>query len=115
MDPTGPGDPFGAYVLADVVRLTLAAVGLFMVMLCVKVAWLRAKAPRNDPLRERSPAALLSYGAFAIIPTGNAIQFIGHEPDWGLLAWFAFALGTGLFAAFSQVSVHLWRRRAERR
>lgn len=111
MDPVGPGDPFGPYLLADCVRLLLAAAGLFLVMLTVRVAWLRFTSPEGDPLRDRSPMALLSYGAFAILPTGNAMQFIGHEPDWGLLTWFAVACGTGLWAVFGQVTIRrLWTR-----
>lgn len=108
MDPVGPGDPFGPYIVADCVRLLLAAVGVFLVMLCLKVAYMRAKSPKDDPLRERSPWALASYAAFAIIPTGNALQFIGHEPDWGLLGWFSVCLFTGLFAAFGQVTITVW-------
>lgn len=110
MDPTLPGDPFGPYLFADCVRLLLAAGGVFMVMLCLRVMWLRSRAPADSPLRrDRSPLAIGSYAAFAIVPTGNAVQFLGQEPDAGLLAWFAFCLSLGLFAAFGQVHIRWWR------
>jgi uncharacterized membrane protein YfcA len=107
-DLTPAAAAFGPFLVADITRLLLAAVGVFMVLLCLRVAWMRAKAPQGSPLRERSPWALLSYACFCAIPTGHALDNLGQPPDMLLILPFAAALFSGLFAAFGQVTIRLW-------
>jgi hypothetical protein len=101
---------FGQYWLADVTRLALCTVSMFLVLLCVRVAWLRARSPKGHPLRERSPWAVLSYGLFAFIPTVLGFRKFGQPLDPLLTPIFAAALFCGVFAAFGQVTIRLWTR-----
>jgi hypothetical protein len=101
--------------LGNVLRLILAFVGMLMVMLCLRVGWLRWRNPDDDELQQRSPMALVSYATFAALPTGHMLSRFGMEPDWILLASYALALGTGIIASFSQVTIRLWWRRPKHR
>lgn len=102
-------DAFGPNMLADVTRLALCTASMFLVLLCLRVTWLRAKAPRNHPLREQSPWAVLSYGLFAFLPTVLGFRKFGQPLDLPLTLVFAAALMSGMLAAFGQVTIRLWK------
>lgn len=105
-------DAFGENWLADVTRFTLCAVSFFLVMVCIRVAYMRARSPRNDPQRERSPWALLSYGCFAFIPTVNGFRNLGNPLDPLLTPIFVVAILSGVVALFGQVTIKLLKRPA---
>lgn len=101
---------FGEYWLADVTRLVLCSVSMLLVMVCIKVAWLRARSPRDSPRRDTSPWALISYGCFAFIPTVLGFRGLGGPLDPLLALMFAVALVSGVIALFGQVSIRLLKR-----
>jgi multisubunit Na+/H+ antiporter MnhB subunit len=106
-------DPFGPYLFADITRLILAAAGIVLVMVCVRVAWLRAHAPQDSTIRDRSSWGLVSYAVFALHPTVNALTFLGDPPHTLFLVTYAFALVTGIWAVFGQVTFRTWWFRSE--
>lgn len=97
-------------LLGNIARLLIAAVGMLMTMLCLRVGWLRWRNPHDANLQARSPMALLSYATFAAIPTGDALSRIGQDPNWLLIGAYALALSTGIAASFSEVTIRLWWR-----
>ena len=106
---------FDAYPLGNTVRLLVAAVGMMMTLLCLRVAWLRWRNPLDADLQARSPLALLSYATFAAIPTFMFLGRFDEQPNWWLLAGYALAVGTGLAASFGEVTIQLWKRRPKHR
>jgi hypothetical protein len=101
---------FGEYWLADVTRLVMCFISLVLVMVCIKVAWMRARSPKNSPRRDTSPWALISYGSFAFIPTVLGFRGLGGPLDPLLAMMFAVALVSGVVALFGQVSIRLLKR-----
>lgn len=103
-------DAFGQYWLADVTRLIMCSISLLLVMVCIKVAWLRARSPKDSPRRDTSPWALISYGCFAFIPTVLGFRGLGGPLDPLLALMFAVALVSGVIALFGQVTIRVWAR-----
>jgi hypothetical protein len=103
-------DAFGQYWLADVTRLIMCSISLLLVMVCIKVAWMRARSPKDSPRRDTSPWALISYGSFAFIPTVLGFRGLGGPLDPLLAMMFAIALVSGVIALFGQVTIRVWAR-----
>jgi hypothetical protein len=101
-------DVFGPHLLADITRFLLCGISLCLVMVCMKIAWMRARSPQGHPLREQSPWALLSYGGFAFIPTVLGFRNLGKPLDPLLTPIFALALAAGVLAMFGQITIRLW-------
>lgn len=108
-------DPFGVNMYADVTRLLLGALGLLLVMVSARVAWLRALAPRGAPLRERSPWALMSYALFASLPVVVGLQELGEPLKPLVTVVTALALVFGFVAMFGEVNLLLWTGRSQPR
>jgi hypothetical protein len=106
-DDVERGRPFDDYLVDDVVRLCLLSMGIFLIMLAARIAWLRFRAPAGDALKDSSPLALLSYALFALVPTLQGFQSFGKPlgPFWPI---YLAALGTGTLAAFGQVTFRQW-------
>jgi hypothetical protein len=102
--------PFETFVVADVTRLVLCVGSMFLVMVAVRLMYLRARAPRGSDLRDRSPWALLSYACWSLIPTVLALQSFGERLEPLTTIVFAAAVSSGLWAAFGQITIHLWAR-----
>jgi hypothetical protein len=104
---------FRAHLIDDLARLVECAIGLFLGLVCVRVAWLRAKSPVGDRRRDSSPWAILSYGIFAFVPALGGLSQFGHPLKWVNAALYGIAVGCGLVATFAKVTIHLWTGRED--
>jgi hypothetical protein len=106
--------PFQDNLPEDIYRLIVIGMGIFLILLSLRVAFLRWKSPVGDRLRDSSPWALASYALFAAIPTIDGLQRFGEPLRWERSILYASALATGVIAAFGQVTFTMWRNRGGR-
>lgn len=92
----------------NIARLVLIAGGTLLILLCLRLAYLRARAPRGDRLRDSSPFALLSYAAYAAIPTIEGYLRFGAPLTPWKFTLYLLAMSAGFVAAFSQITVRVW-------
>lgn len=100
--------PFHTHFAADVIRMALVVLGVFLVMVCIAVAIKRVTAPAGDQLRDSSPFALISYAAFATLPTWNGLGRFGEELNPWRTTIYVIALMCGVIAAFDRVTFAKW-------
>lgn len=101
-------EPFhGPYLLIDSVRIVVAAVALWMVVLLVRLAYARWRHPRRDDERPHW-AVSLSYAILLFIVAVRRIEHLGQTPPWTFYASIV-AVVLGIYGLSKRVQFRLSR------
>jgi hypothetical protein len=92
-----PVEPFTEYLGLDIVRCVMAAVGLVLMGLVVKIAYKRGTQAADDgyPPPYMIVTPLLSFALFVFLACVLELRMLGHVADWPLpVRAIAITLGT---------------------
>lgn len=97
--------------LDDALRVVLVSAAILMAAVVLRVAFLRAFGPPDDPVRRNSVPGLLSYVAFVLLAVLDGFGRFGRPLSLVHTVLAVVALGSGLYGAGQMVRL---RRRGVR-